>query len=145
MPLIRLAAERSEIAPIGRYFPSAVMAILIDTNGRLLFSDFTAGIFMKRNRNGVKKEWRARILLCSFAVKRVIPEKRFMSNYYLAIDLGADSGRLILGALENNRLTLEEIHRFSNTPIKENGSIYWNIDNLWTEIRAGLKRLRPGR
>jgi rhamnulokinase len=63
-----------------------------------------------------------------------------MINYYLAIDLGADSGRLILGALEDKRLTLEEIHRFSNTPIKSGSSMYWNIDSLWTEIRAGLKK-----
>ncbi len=63
-----------------------------------------------------------------------------MTTYYLAIDLGADSGRLMLGSLAGNQLTLEDIHRFPNTPIKDNQSMYWDIDKLVAEITTGLQK-----
>lgn len=63
-----------------------------------------------------------------------------MTTYYLACDLGADSGRLMLGTLDNRRLTLEELHRFANTPIKAAGALHWNIDALWQELKTGLKK-----
>ena len=59
---------------------------------------------------------------------------------YLACDLGAESGRLILGILEDGRLSLEEIHRFANTPIQSGDSLHWNIDELQSEIETGLKK-----
>ncbi|MDC0325754.1 rhamnulokinase [bacterium] len=59
---------------------------------------------------------------------------------YLACDLGAESGRLIKGVLENGNLVLEEIHRFSNFPVKNGESLYWDLDALQREIGEGLKK-----
>ncbi|HKJ78321.1 MAG TPA: rhamnulokinase [Prolixibacteraceae bacterium] len=58
----------------------------------------------------------------------------------LAFDLGASSGRAILGTLQNNRLRLTEIHRFTNQMAKIHGSYYWNIYNLFEELKTGLKK-----
>ncbi len=63
-----------------------------------------------------------------------------MSDYYLAIDIGASSGRHILGTVNNNRLELEEIHRFDNKQLVKNGHVCWDMDNLWLGIVAGLKK-----
>lgn len=62
-----------------------------------------------------------------------------MGRYYLAIDIGASSGRHILGHLENGRMVLEEIHRFENRQIRKNGHDCWDMDNLWQGILDGLK------
>ncbi|MBT5926890.1 MAG: rhamnulokinase [Verrucomicrobia bacterium] len=59
---------------------------------------------------------------------------------YLACDLGAESGRLIKGVLENGNLVLEEIHRFSNFPVKIGESLHWDLDALQREIGEGLKK-----
>jgi rhamnulokinase len=69
-----------------------------------------------------------------------------VTTYYLACDLGAESGRLILGTLAEGKLTLEELHRFSNTPIRSGTSLHWNLDKLWEELWLGLKKAaaRPG-
>jgi rhamnulokinase len=64
-----------------------------------------------------------------------------MTTHYLACDLGAESGRLMLGSLSEGRLTLEEIHRFPNTPIKTGESLYWDIAGLFDELRTGLKEV----
>lgn len=61
-------------------------------------------------------------------------------HHYLACDLGAESGRLMLGRLEGNRLTLQEIHRFPNTPIRDGDSLHWNIAALCGELKVGLKK-----
>ncbi len=63
-----------------------------------------------------------------------------MSRYYLAIDLGAESGRLMLGSLELGRLSLEEVHRFPNTPLRADGSMHWDIPALFNEIKMGLHK-----
>src|SRR5436305_1462531 len=60
-------------------------------------------------------------------------------SHYLAFDLGAESGRAMLGVLSGGRLTVEELHRFPNTPVEENGALYWDIDALWREIRRGIE------
>lgn len=59
---------------------------------------------------------------------------------YLACDLGAESGRVMLGTLEGGRLNLNEIHRFPNVPIKDGNSMYWDIPKLFKGIREGLKK-----
>lgn len=64
-----------------------------------------------------------------------------MTTRYLACDLGADSGRLILGTLQDNQLAMEEIHRFPNVPIKSSGSIHWDIDALWRQFQEGLAKV----
>jgi rhamnulokinase len=66
-------------------------------------------------------------------------------KHYLACDLGAESGRLILGSLDGERLVLEELHRFPNTPLKKGASLHWNIPELFAELKLGLKKAgRPG-
>lgn len=56
----------------------------------------------------------------------------------LAFDFGASSGRAILGTLDNGKITLEEIHRFSNDPVEVNGHFYWDALRLFFEIKQGI-------
>lgn len=63
-----------------------------------------------------------------------------MGKSYLAFDLGASSGRAIIGRLDGQRLKLDEVHRFSNGPIERDGSLYWDFPALRDEIVAGLKK-----
>jgi rhamnulokinase len=58
---------------------------------------------------------------------------------FLAFDIGASSGRAILGILENNKIELVEIHRFKNQMCKINGSYFWNIYSLFDELKTGLR------
>lgn len=60
-------------------------------------------------------------------------------KYYLAIDIGASSGRHLLGHIENGRLVLEEIYRFENGYIEKNGHFYWDIDSLFDNICTGIR------
>lgn len=60
-------------------------------------------------------------------------------RYYLAIDIGASSGRHILGHVENGKLILEEVYRFDNLQVHKNGHDCWDMDNLWNGIIGGLK------
>lgn len=59
---------------------------------------------------------------------------------YIAVDLGAESGRVMLGSVSEDKLALEEIHRFSNGPIKENSSLRWDFDRLLCEIKTGISK-----
>jgi rhamnulokinase len=59
---------------------------------------------------------------------------------YLAIDLGASSGRVIAGVLQNDRLVLEPVHRFDNEPVRIQDSLQWDVVGLWREILAGLTK-----
>jgi rhamnulokinase len=59
-------------------------------------------------------------------------------SHYLAIDLGAESGRALLGSLSGRRLSVEELHRFPNTPVRVQGALYWDILRLWHEIQHGI-------
>jgi rhamnulokinase len=61
-----------------------------------------------------------------------------LTRNYLAVDLGAESGRTILGALEDDKLTLTETHRFSNGPVRLNDGIHWDVLRLWGEIKSGI-------
>lgn len=65
-----------------------------------------------------------------------------MSKRVLAFDFGASSGRAILGTLENGKITLEEIHRFSNDPVTVNGTFYWDVLRLFHEIKQGLLKAK---
>ena len=60
-------------------------------------------------------------------------------NYYLAIDIGASSGRHILGHVEDGKLILEEMYRFDNLQVRKNGHDCWDMDNLWNGVISGLK------
>jgi rhamnulokinase len=64
------------------------------------------------------------------------------THSYCAIDLGAGSGRVMLGTLARGRLTLEEIHRFPSEIRSRGGRLYWDIEALFTEIVTGLSRCR---
>lgn len=61
-------------------------------------------------------------------------------DYYLAVDIGASSGRHILCHIENQRLVLEEIYRFSNNVISRNGHYCWNIEYLCESVLNGIKK-----
>ena len=63
-----------------------------------------------------------------------------MPTHYLACDLGADSGRLMLGTLDGGKIVLEELHRFPNGPVKTSGALHWNFDALLNELKTGLKK-----
>lgn len=65
-----------------------------------------------------------------------------MKKYFLAIDLGASSGRHILGSLNNGRLELEEIYRFENGMVDRNDHLCWDYDKLFYEIINGMKKCR---
>lgn len=60
-------------------------------------------------------------------------------RYYLAVDIGASSGRHILGHMENGRMVLEEIYRFDTRQVRKNGHDCWDIEGLWGSILEGLK------
>ncbi|MDR0731602.1 MAG: rhamnulokinase [Treponema sp.] len=61
-------------------------------------------------------------------------------HYYLAIDMGASGGRLILGHVEDEKLILEEIHRFTNVPLRKGDALLWDVDRLFAEIVKGINR-----
>jgi len=58
---------------------------------------------------------------------------------YLAFDLGASSGRAMLGTIEGDQLELAELHRFPNGPVALPSGLHWNILSLWAEINTGLQ------
>lgn len=59
---------------------------------------------------------------------------------YIAVDLGAESGRVIVGTLAEGKITLEEMHRFPHEPVQLPTGFHWNVTNLWREIVIGLKQ-----
>lgn len=62
-----------------------------------------------------------------------------MEKYFLAVDIGASSGRHILGSVQNGKLTLEEVYRFSNGMIKKNGSLCWDTEALFASVVEGMR------
>jgi rhamnulokinase len=67
------------------------------------------------------------------------------SKAYLAFDLGAESGRAVLGHLNAGILRIEEIHRFANDPVEYGGSLHWDMPRLWLEMRRTLGGLKETR
>lgn len=63
------------------------------------------------------------------------------TRHYIACDLGAESGRVILGTLADGRVTLEEIHRFPNIVVVVNGSRRWDVLRLFDEMKTGLAKV----
>ncbi len=57
---------------------------------------------------------------------------------YLAFDLGAESGRAMLGRFDGERLSIEEIHRFANGPVRMPSGLHWDALRLWSEIKVGI-------
>ncbi|MEG1704646.1 MAG: rhamnulokinase family protein [Niameybacter sp.] len=64
-----------------------------------------------------------------------------MNKVHIAFDLGASSGRLILGIQKGETVELEEVHRFPNDPVVINGTMYWDIPRLFHEMKQGLKKV----
>lgn len=64
-----------------------------------------------------------------------------MNKAYIAFDLGASSGRLMLGIDKEGKIELEEVHRFPNDPVVMNGTMYWDIPRLFHEMKQGLKKV----
>lgn len=62
-------------------------------------------------------------------------------KHYVACDLGAESGRVILGSVSNGGLTLEEIHRFPNSASRIQGSLRWNVLGMFEELKHGLREV----
>ena len=56
----------------------------------------------------------------------------------VAVDLGAESGRVVLGRFDGSRVALEELHRFSTPPRQDDGHLRWDLHRLWSEIQTGL-------
>lgn len=65
-----------------------------------------------------------------------------MGKYYLAVDIGASSGRHILAELRDGQMILQEVHRFQNGMEEKNGALCWDIEHLFSEIKAGMKKCR---
>lgn len=65
-----------------------------------------------------------------------------MNKYYLAVDIGASSGRHMLGWMEDGQMHLEEVYRFSNGMVKKDGERCWEMDRLYREILNGMKKCK---
>ena len=59
---------------------------------------------------------------------------------YLAVDLGAESGRVLAGRFDGRSMELDEIHRFPNGPVNVGGTMRWNLIGLWQSIQQGLAK-----
>jgi rhamnulokinase len=58
---------------------------------------------------------------------------------FVALDLGASSGRHLAGAFDGQRLSIEELYRFENGPVAVGGRLYWDLLNQWTHVQNGLR------
>lgn len=65
-----------------------------------------------------------------------------MEKRVLAIDFGASSGRAILGTFDGEKISLNEIHRFSNDPVSINGTVYWDVQRLFFEIKQSMLKAK---
>jgi rhamnulokinase len=64
-----------------------------------------------------------------------------MANQYncIAVDLGAESGRVMLARVADDALTIEQVHRFPNGPIEQDGTLRWEFERLFAEIKQGIR------
>ena len=60
---------------------------------------------------------------------------------FAAVDLGASSGRVILGKISKDKIEYEEVHRFGNGPVTRGDGLYWDIDSLKSNVMQGLAKL----
>ena len=61
-----------------------------------------------------------------------------VSHNYLALDLGAESGRAIIGMINEGKLSLNEVYRFGNGPVRLPDGMHWDVLRLWNEIKTGI-------
>ena len=64
-----------------------------------------------------------------------------MSNFYVACDLNAECGRVMLGTLSQGSLTLSEVRRFQNVPVTDKHSLQWDLPRLYRETLDGLQAI----
>ena len=62
-----------------------------------------------------------------------------MNKYYLAIDIGASSGRHIIGSFDGKEFITDEVYRFLNGVVEKDGHLIWDLENLYNEIVNGIK------
>ena len=62
-------------------------------------------------------------------------------NYYIACDLGAESGRVVLGQLETGRVRIEDVHRFPSAAVRVLGSLRWDVLRIFEELKTGLRKV----
>jgi sugar (pentulose or hexulose) kinase len=68
-----------------------------------------------------------------------LPERKLADEKrYIAVDLGAESGRVMLGIVSAEKIRLEEIHRFTNGPVEQDGSLRWDFSRLMSEVKTGI-------
>lgn len=65
-----------------------------------------------------------------------------MTHYALAIDIGASSGRHIVGWLENGEIKTKEVYRFPNGVTERNGHLTWDVDTLLYHVKAGIEEAK---
>ena len=65
-----------------------------------------------------------------------------MSNYYLAVDIGASSGRHMLFTIEDGKMQMDEIYRFENAMTNVGGKLFWDTKKLFNEIKNGMKECK---
>jgi rhamnulokinase len=71
--------------------------------------------------------------------QNILPEHKLADEKrYIAVDLGAESGRVMLGVVSANKIRLEEIHRFANEPVEQNGALRWDFSRLMSEVKTGI-------
>ena len=78
------------------------------------------------------------VFLCGI-IKMNKNERRYPLKYYLAIDIGASSGRHIVGWREGDEIKTKEVYRFPNGVTKENGHLVWDIECLYNSVLAGIR------
>ena len=76
--------------------------------------------------------------LCPYIADHDTNGDDILSKKVLAIDFGASSGRAIVGEFDGEKISLTEIHRFSNDPVILNGTMYWDVLRLFHEIKQSL-------
>ena len=65
-----------------------------------------------------------------------------MKTYYLAVDIGASSGRHILGWIEDGKIQLEEVYRFPNGVTEQNGHLIWDVAALTHHVKEGIAKAK---
>lgn len=98
-------------------------------------------IFRKKLRTfRVETDFAARYNKTS--TKHFTPKEKPMQACYLAVDIGASSGRHIVGWVEDGRIQLQEVYRFENGISRKNGHLCWNVDALAAEVINGMAACR---
>src|SRR2546423_10192386 len=64
-----------------------------------------------------------------------------MKRTVLAVDIGAESGRVMAIHFDGQCLTVEETHRFPNVPVEAGGTLYWDVLRLWKDVQTGIGKV----